>query len=239
MRVENVAKRATLGHGQFDHPRGGRERLGDDGRRVHVAVPATGARQRHVGRVQAACASTLAYMPCICRNVGNSCFPTENVWLGYVTDSDTPTGRPSTWYWDAAHRTSTYTILVSGQREQSEMCLPVPTVRVRRDSHDWYNKGCDNEKRCWCGSDECIAVPVRPTPVRRRPRRHIPTTPAPTTSPRPTTAPTTSLHRHPRPTPRPTMSPIPAVWPRREGASAITIIIGIVLACVADAIGSS
>ena len=238
MRVENVAKQGHLGTGSL----------------IILAVVASASATTDDecmslfqpaaldkgtwAECQAACAAQGSYMPCIYSNVGNSYFPTENVWLGYVTDSDTPQVA-STWYWDAGpYCTSTYTKWGSGEPDNgsNRKCVFTSTPDASaywRDSHDWYNKGCDNEKRCWCGSDECNGVPVLPTPAPTTPAPTLaPTTPAPTTSPRPTPAPTTSRPT-PRPTPRPTMSPIPEDPQEFWETITRTIIIGIVLACVA------
>ena len=223
MRVENVAKQGHLGTGSL----------------IILAVVASASATTDDecmslfqpaaldkgtwAECQAACATQGSYMPCIYSNVGNSYFPTENVWLGYVTDSDTPQVA-STWYWDAGpYCTSTYTKWGSGEPDNgsNRKCVFTSTPDASaywRDSHDWYNKGCDNEKRCWCGSDECNGVPT-PAPS---------TTPAPTTSPRPTPAPTTPAPTLAPTTPAPTTSP-----PDSETIPMRTIIIGIVLACVA------
>ena len=223
MRVENVAKQGHLGTGSL----------------IILAVVASASATTDDecmslfqpaaldkgtwAQCQAACAAQGSYMPCIYSSVGNSYFPTENVWLGYVTDSDTPQVA-STWYWDAGpYCTSTYTKWGSGEPDNgsNRKCVFTSTPDASaywRDSHDWYNKGCDNEKRCWCGSDECNGVPT-PAPS---------TTPAPTTSPRPTPAPTTPAPTLAPTTPAPTTSP-----PDSETIPMRTIIIGIVLACVA------
>ena len=115
MRVENVAKQGHLGTGSL----------------IILAVVASASATTDDecmslfqpaaldkgtwAQCQAACAAQGSYMPCIYSNVGNSYFPTENVWLGYVTDSDTPQVA-STWYWDAGpYCTSTYTQWGSGE----------------------------------------------------------------------------------------------------------------------------